>query len=53
MKEGEIDYLVTVAGLQTKPWDQSNWVAVKLPSEANPNYLLVCGVKVVKWSEIL
>ncbi len=40
MKVGEIDYLVTVAGLQTKPWDQSNWVAVKLPSEANPNYLV-------------
>ena len=40
MEVGEIDYLVTVAGLQTKPWDQSNWVAVKLPSEANPNYLV-------------
>ena len=39
MEDGEIDYLVTVAGLQTKPWDQSNWVAVKLPGEANPNYL--------------
>lgn len=39
MEAGEIDYLVTVAGLQTKPWDQSNWVAVKLPGEANPNYL--------------
>ena len=39
MEDGEIDYLVTVAGLQTKPWDQSNWVAVKLPSEAGSGYL--------------
>ena len=39
MEDGEIDYLVTVAGLQTKPWDQSNWVAVKLPSQAGSSYL--------------
>ena len=39
MNEGEIDYVRTVAELQTRDWDQSNWVAVKLPSEANPNYL--------------
>lgn len=39
MNEGEIDYVRTVAGLQTSDWDQSNWIAVKLPSEANPNYL--------------
>lgn len=38
MEDGEIDYLVTVAGLQTKPWDQSNWIAVKLPSKAGSSY---------------
>lgn len=39
MNEGEIDYVRTVAELQTRDWDQSNWVAVKLPSEAGSSYL--------------
>ena len=39
MNEGEIDYVNEVAGLHTGNWDQSNWIAVKLPSEAGSSYL--------------